>query len=153
FLATNDTYYDPGIMSTFLGNHDLLRTIMTALDQPWDLWSDGGIDAKWNNPPFSGGSTPPRSAYERMAGGFTFLLTTKGIPLLYSGDEIGRPGAAAPDNRRFMQWSNYTPDQLFLRGTLQKLGQARKKHPALWKGIRTTKSVTNDTYGYQMTAG
>ncbi|HVY45858.1 MAG TPA: alpha-amylase family glycosyl hydrolase, partial [Minicystis sp.] len=136
-----------------IGNHDLLRSIMCALDQPWDAWSDGGTDAKWNNRPFSDGSLPPRSAYERMAVAFTFLLTTKGIPLVYYGDEIGMPGAGDPDNRRFMQWDSYSPDQQFLKTTLQKLGQARKKHPALWKGVRTTKSVTDDGYGYAMTAG
>jgi glycosidase len=153
FLATNDTYYDPGIMSTFLGNHDLLRTIMTALDQPWDAWSDGGTDAKWNNRPYSDGSLPPRSAYERMAVGFTFLLTTKGIPLIYYGDEIGMPGAGDPDNRRFMQWDGYSDDQKFLHDTIAALGKARQKHPALWKGVRVTKSVTQDTYAYEMTEG
>jgi glycosidase len=152
FLASNDDYYDPGIMSPFLGNQDLVRTIMTALDQPWDAWSDGG-DAKWNNRPFSDGSLPPRSAYERMAVGFTFLLTTKGIPLVYYGDEIGMPGAGDPDNRRFMQWDNWSTDQTFLHDTIAKLGKARQAHPALWKGVRVTKSVTNDTYAYEMTEG
>lgn len=31
---------------------------------------------------------------------FTFLLTTRGIPQLYYGDEIALPGAGDPDNRR-----------------------------------------------------
>ncbi len=31
---------------------------------------------------------------------YTFLLTTRGIPLLYYGDEIGLPGGGDPDNRR-----------------------------------------------------
>lgn len=31
---------------------------------------------------------------------FTFLLTTRGIPQLYYGDEIAMPGAGDPDNRR-----------------------------------------------------
>jgi glycosidase len=149
FLSTNDTYYDPGIMSTFLGNQDLVRTIQTALDQPWDAWSDGG-DAKWDDPP---GAPPNRAPYERMAVGFTFLLTTKGVPLLYYGDEIGMPGAGDPDNRRFMQFSGLSDDQTFLKATIQKLGAARKAHTALWRGTRTTASVTNDTYGYVMTDG
>lgn len=32
--------------------------------------------------------------------GFTFLLTTRGIPMIYYGDEIGMPGGNDPDNRR-----------------------------------------------------
>ena len=31
---------------------------------------------------------------------YTFLLTTRGTPLLYYGDEIGLPGGGDPDNRR-----------------------------------------------------
>jgi neopullulanase len=31
---------------------------------------------------------------------YTFLLTTRGIPLLYYGDEIAMPGGGDPDNRR-----------------------------------------------------
>jgi glycosidase len=31
---------------------------------------------------------------------FTFLLTTRGTPLIYYGDEIGMPGGNDPDNRR-----------------------------------------------------
>src|SRR5262249_28727891 len=143
FLTTNDGYY-PGIMSTFLGNHDLARVINTALDQPWGAWDNGG-DANWNAPP----PLPNyRSPFERMAGAFAFLFTTKGIPLVYYGDEIGLPGAGDPDNRRMMQWSGYSDDQLFLRGQIEKLGAARAAHPALWKGSRTKTSVTQDTYGY-----
>jgi glycosidase len=31
---------------------------------------------------------------------FTFLMTTRGIPMIYYGDEIGMPGGDDPDNRR-----------------------------------------------------
>jgi glycosidase len=88
-----------------------------------------------------------------MAVAFTFLMTTKGVPLIYYGDEIGLPGAGDPDNRRFMQWDGYNENQLFLRGELEKLGQIRKAHPALYRGVRKTASVTQDTYGYVMTDG
>src|SRR5262249_35149306 len=30
----------------------------------------------------------------------TFLMTTRGVPLVYYGDEIGLPGGNDPDNRR-----------------------------------------------------
>ena len=33
------------------------------------------------------------------------ILTNKGAPLIYYGDEIGLPGAGDPDNRRMMQWT------------------------------------------------
>jgi glycosidase len=150
FLASNDGYY-PGIMSTFLGNHDIARIINTAMDDPWDAWAaaDKGY-SNWGNTP----QLPTmKSPFERLAVAFTFLLTTKGIPLIYYGDEIGMPGAGDPDNRRFMQWTGYSDNQLFLRGQIEKLGQIRKAHPALWRGTRTTASVTQDTYGYVMTDG
>lgn len=149
FLASNDTFYDPGVMSTFLGNHDLARIMQTALDQPWGAWDNGG-NSNWANPP---GPPPNKAPYERLAVAFTFLLTTKGIPLIYYGDEIGLPGAGDPDNRRFMPWSGYSDDQLFLRGQIGKLGKMRQAHSALWKGTRTTVSVTDDTYGYKMSDG
>jgi glycosidase len=57
-----------------------------------------------------------------MALGFALLYTNRGVPLVYYGDEIGMPGAGDPDNRRFMQWSGYSADQLFLRGVIEKLG-------------------------------
>lgn len=150
FLASNDGYY-PGIMSTFLGNHDIARIINTALDDPWDAWAAADKGAgNWTNTP----QLPTYKApFERMAVAFTFLLTTKGIPLIYYGDEIGMPGAGDPDNRRFMQWSGYSDNQLFLRGQIEALGQIRKAHPALWRGTRTTASVTQDTYGYVMSDG
>jgi glycosidase len=145
FLATNDGYY-PGLMSTFLGNHDIGRIIHVAEDQPWDPWAKGD---PWGNP-------PPLPAYaspfERLAVAFTFLFTTKGVPLIYYGDEIGLAGAGDPDNRRPMQWSDadLSQHQQMLRAHLQKLGTIRRDHPALWRGVRTTLSVTNDTYSYRM---
>jgi glycosidase len=41
------------------------------------------------------GATP-----ERMRLAFTFLLTTRGTPLIYYGDEIAMRGGRDPDNRR-----------------------------------------------------
>jgi alpha-amylase len=40
----------------------------------------------------------------------SFLFTTRGIPQLYYGTEIGMEGRADPDNRRDMRWEVFDPD-------------------------------------------
>jgi glycosidase len=152
FLDSNDNYYGPGLMSTWIGNHDIARVIHQADNPAWNVY-DGGVDMKsiaWNNPP---GLPSGMAPFERVANGFTLLFTMKGIPLIYYGDEIGLPGAGDPDNRRFMQWSGYSAGQTYLRTHIEKLGQIRKAHPALSKGKRTKLSVADDTYAYQMSDG
>ncbi|MSP26408.1 MAG: hypothetical protein EXR75_14900 [Myxococcales bacterium] len=146
FLATNDAYY-PGVMSTFIGNHDISRVIHTAEDKPWGAWDNGD---PWGAPPLVPDYAAP---FERLAVAFTFLFTTKGVPLIYYGDEIGMAGAGDPDNRRFMQWTGLSEPQSWLREEVAKLGAIRRDHPALWRGTRTTLSVTNDAYAYAMSDG
>ncbi len=148
FLGTNDGYY-PGVMSTFIGNHDIARVINTALDSPWGAWDNGGT-SNWENPP---GLPTNRSPFERVALGFTFLMTTRGVPLIYYGDEVGMPGSGDPDNRRMMQFDGLDANQTWLFDRVKKLGQIRKTHPALWRGTRTTVFVANDVYAYRMTDG
>ena len=149
FLDANDGYYGPdAIMSTFVGNHDLPRAIHFAQDQPgWtDVWSDGK-DKSWVNQP---GVVAEKSAYERLGLAMAVLMTTPGVPLIYYGDEVGMPGAGDPDNRRPMQWGGYNIGQSWLLARMQALGQARAKYPALRRGVRSTLSVTDDTWVYQM---
>ncbi len=148
FLSDNDGYYGAGIMSTFVGNHDVPRSIHFAQDSP--VWSDPWADGKnlaWNNKPSLPGQL---SAFERVANAFAVLFTLPGVPLIYYGDEVGLPGAGDPDNRRFMQWSGYTAGQTFLRDRIATLASIRADHPALRRGSRTTLSVTNDTLAYRM---
>lgn len=150
FLDGNDGYYGAGVMSTFIGNHDLPRVIHQAEDVPkWGV-HDNDKNVGWYSPP---GLPSGMSAFERLANGFTVLFTTRGIPLIYYGDEVGLPGAADPDNRRFMQWSGYSAGQLYLRDHLKKLGAIRASHPALSKGDRQKLSVSTDTYAYRMSDG
>ena len=49
-MDRNDDYYGAGIMSTFIGNHDIPRLIHLAEDAPvWDSeWSDGK-DLAWSS--------------------------------------------------------------------------------------------------------
>ncbi len=71
-LANDRMYRDPaGSLVTFLGLHDVPR-----------FMNDRGAT----------------TAGLKLA--YTFLLTTRGTPLLYYGDEIGLPGGGDPDNRR-----------------------------------------------------
>ena len=102
------------VMSTFIGNHDVPRTIHFAEDTPlWgDVWADGK-DRNWSNQPAPPAST---SAYERLASASPSCSTNRGIPLIYYGDEVGMPGAGDPDNRRFMQWIGLLGGQTLLLG-------------------------------------
>ncbi len=70
-LAHDDLYVDPSVLVTFIGNHDMKRFM-----------------------------SEPGATYAGLKLAQTFLLTTRGIPQLYYGDEIGMTGADDPDNRR-----------------------------------------------------
>lgn len=143
FVASNDGFYGTGsVMSNFLGNHDVPRTIHIAEDSPqFGAW-DGGKDRAWFNRP----SLPTgKSAFERLQVAYTLLFALPGIPMLYYGDEVGMPGAGDPDNRRFMQWDGYTANQTWLRDQLAALAKARTAHVALRRGTREQLGVSFDT--------
>jgi glycosidase len=163
FIDTNDAFYEqwaPGsVMSTFIGNQDLPRSIHFA-EQTMPSWLSMGAtgtqgiqNAVTYNGEFQPNSdtwtqepapeTDPNT-YERLANAFAVTLTTKGAPLIYYGDEIGLPGAGDPDNRRMMMWSGLTTCpgqgptcQQGLHDRIATLGQIRANHPALRRGTRT----------------
>ena len=107
----------PENLVTFLGNHDVRRFMGET------------------------GATP-----QKLGLAFALLLTVRGIPQLYAGDEIGMPGGDDPDNRRDFpggfpgdRRNAFTPQgrsadeqQLFeqVRGLLR----LREQHPALRRG-------------------
>jgi glycosidase len=68
---TDTNYVDPQVLVTFLGLHDTGR-----------FANESGI------------------TLDSMKLAFTFLLTARGTPLIYYGDEIGMRGGGDPDNRR-----------------------------------------------------
>ncbi len=149
FMDGNDSYYGTNaVMSTWVGNHDLPRVIHLAEEPP--LWSDqshSGRDRNWTNTP---GLPVQRRAFEKLANAYAVLATNKGAPLVYYGDEVGLPGAGDPDNRRFMQWTGYTADQVFLKDRLKALLRVRAEHPALRRGVRVTLSVDADLWVYKL---
>ena len=64
-------YPRPDSLVTFIGNHDTTR------------FFTNGAESR-----------------ERLENAFSLLLTMRGIPQIYSGDEIAMPGGEDPDNRR-----------------------------------------------------
>lgn len=154
FMNGNDFFYGASaIMSTFVGNHDLPRIIHLAQNAPTWGTNQGadGKDRAWNNQP---GLPSEREAFQRVANSLALIFTNRGAPLLYYGDEIGLPGAGDPDNRRFMQWASYSPNQTFLKERISKLLEIRAAHPALRRGVRATVSVSDDVWVYsRVTAG
>jgi glycosidase len=70
-LAHDHLYRDPAPLLTFLGLHDVPRFM-----------------------------SEPGATVRGLCLAFTFLMTSRGTPLVYYGDEIGMPGGDDPDNRR-----------------------------------------------------
>jgi len=151
FLTGNDGYYGAGaVMATFLGNHDLPRAIHLAEDSPQFSEWDTGKSRAWSNQPTAPGYDRP---YQRLALAFVALMTLRGLPTLYYGDEIGMAGGGDPDNRRFMSWSGTCTDQDALRDRISKLTTIRTAHPALRRGTRQQVWLSADVYAYRMTQG
>lgn len=151
FLDGNDGYYGPGaVMGTFVGNHDLPRTIHLAEDTPmFGEWDSGKSRAWFNQPGLPGYAAP----FERLLVAWTLLLTSQGVPLIYYGDEIGMAGAGDPDNRRMMTFAGLSAEQTTLRNAVAKLGQLRAAHAALRTGERRTVGVSQDAWTYAMIGG
>lgn len=137
-----------GIAGNLIGSEYSPRAIHYAQSSPlWGSPFDDGKDAAWKNQPVMPAEL---DAFERLAIGYTLIMTIPGIPTIYYGDEIGLPGAGDPDNRRFMQWTGYDANQIMLRTHIEKLGQIRKDHIALRRGKRESLEATLDAMSYAM---
>ena len=116
-LQHDELYPHPEWLVTFIGNHD--------------------------NPRFV---SEPGSNTAKLKAAFSLLLTMRGIPQIYSGDEIGLPGGGDPDNRRDFPGgfpgdprdaftpSGRTPEQQDVFSHVQSLLALRQNHPALRTG-------------------
>jgi glycosidase len=133
-LAEDHLYPHPDLLVTFAGNHDVSR-----------LASEKG------------------ASLDKIKLAFSIVLTMRGTPELYYGDEIGMTGGNDPDNRRdfpggfpgdkqsaFTE-SGRTPEQQEIFSHVQKLLSLRKEHPALRHGQLWHISWDESSYAFART--
>jgi neopullulanase len=128
-------YPRPDSLVTFLGNHDVRRFL-----------SERG------------------SSKEKLKLAFSLLLTIRGIPQLYYGDEIGMQGGDDPDNRRdfpggvpgdprnAFDVSGRTADEQEIFAHVQRLLALRREHPALRRGRLWEIDSDNRSYTFARVA-
>ncbi|MDG3005828.1 alpha-amylase family glycosyl hydrolase [Paludisphaera mucosa] len=128
-LGSDHLYSNPDLLMTLLDNHDLPR-----------LASVPGV-------------TPARL---RLAA--AFLLTSRGIPQITWGDEIGLPGDGDDrrdypggfpgDPRDALTAAGRTPEEERLFSTYRALLHLRKDEPSLRRGRQTTLMATDEAYAF-----
>jgi neopullulanase len=134
-MAKDRLYAHPDVLVPFLGNHDVRR-----------FMSEPGANAT------------------QLDIAFTYLLTTRGTPEIYYGDEIGMRGGDDPDNRRDFPggWPDdienaFDPagrnvEQRTIFNYVQKLIALRKHLSPLRRGKFFDLAVTDNTWAFARTA-
>jgi glycosidase len=127
-------YPNASLLVTFLGLHDVGRFMSDA------------------------GATP-----QGLDLAFTFLMTARGIPMIYYGDEIGMRGGGDPDNRRDFPggWpgdarnaftaTGRTPEEQAIWDRVRRLTHLRGELEPLRRGPMVNLCVSDQTYGYART--
>lgn len=146
-VVTSEQAYGDAMdwMSPFIGNHDVSR-FATAV-----IGDDRG--------PFGGSPDPlaagPATAItepvlvDKLALAYAFVLTSRGLPLLYYGDEIGLAGSGDPDNRRMLPpLATWNANRKAVFDRVAALGQARRASLALRRGERQELWIDDDVYVY-----
>jgi len=133
-LAADTNYVDPSVLVTFLGLHDKPRFMHE-----------------------------PGATAEDLMLAFTFILTTRGTPMIYYGDEIAMNGSGDPDNRRDFPggWpgdgqnafdpSDRTPRQQTVHEHVSRLLALRRQLDPLRHGTLVNLAVATNTYAYART--
>jgi glycosidase len=122
-------YPHPERLVPFLGNHDTSRF-------------------SWN----------PGATLETMRLAFAVLMTMRGMPQVYSGDEIATSGGEDPDNRHDFPggwpgleqsaFTNRTPQQAAMHDWVQRLLMLRAQYPALQRGDMQVLAAEKDVLAY-----
>jgi len=130
-LARDHLYRDPSSLVTLLGLHDVPR--------------------------FMG---EPGASVGSLRNAFTFLLTARGTPLVYYGDEIALPGGVDPDNRRdfpggfpgdprsAFEAAGRTADEASVHDHVRALLKLRQEIGALRRGRTVNLHVADKTWAY-----
>jgi glycosidase len=131
-FARDRLYPRPGELVTFLGLHDVDRFMNVK------------------------GATA-----EGLKLAFTLLMTARGTPLIYYGDEIAMPGGGDPDNRRDFPggWpgdaknafepAGRTADQQAVWDHVAQLTRLRAATPALRRGVMRSLLADDSVYAYE----
>jgi glycosidase len=137
-LDQNKAYTNANRLVTLLDNHDLNRRITTEILDRVGHW-DRDL------------------ARKILKLCLSFLFTTRGIPQIYYGTEIGIEGRKDPDNRRDMLWTlfdnNNRPaeEHEFERDIFNhvtKLIKLRSENPSIRCGYLLTLYVDHFLYAY-----
>jgi glycosidase len=135
-LSADTNYVNPRVLVTFLGLHDMPRFL-----------SEKDADVTGLN----------------LA--YTFLLTTRGTPLIYYGDEVAMSGGGDPDNRRdfpggfpgdpqsAFAGSGRTPEQAKVFNHVQRLLKLRRELESLRRGDLTVVHTSRDAWACVRKAG
>jgi glycosidase len=150
----DDFFGRDAIMTTWIGNHDIPRAIHFASREITNCREGSNLDNGWARETWPDAWRQPTDAapYERLGVAFAVMMTTRGIPLIYYGDEIGLSGGGDPDNRRMMVFDDgsLNAHQIALRDGVSALGHIRAENRALSRGERTTRHADADTWVYTM---
>jgi len=111
---------------------------------------------------FMNGKNATFNGLERV---FSFLMTTRGIPMIYYGDEIGMKGGRDPDNRRdfpggwkedprnAFEAAGRTPEEQQLVTNLQRLTKLRAESEPLRRGRMVDLLVDDRVYAFARVSG
>jgi glycosidase len=130
-VSHDHLYVNPSMLVTFLGLHDVARFM-----------------------------NEPGASLAGLKLAFTFLMTARGIPMIYYGDEIAMPGGGDPDNRRdfpggwpgdprnAFEASGRTPDEQAVFEHIRRLTRLRAELEPLRRGAMVNLDVNEQTYAY-----
>jgi glycosidase len=128
-------YPEAGNLVTFLGLHDVPRFM-----------------------------NEPGATAQGLELAFTFLMTARGIPMIYYGDEIGMRGGGDPDNRRDFPggWpddphnaftaAGRSPEEQGIWERVRRLAGLRRELEPLRRGRMLNLCASEQSYGYARTA-